>query len=169
VLAIGGTTLSHDSNYNWTNETGWSSGGGGVSRYESNPSYQSGLSYSKRANPDVAYDADPNSGFAVYDSYGGYGWNYIFGGTSAGVPQWSALIAIANQGRQAASKSVLDGVSQTLPAIYGMTTGTDGSEQLFDVTHGSNSQGSAGPGFDLVSGRGTPRRGDLVYQALVGY
>jgi subtilase family serine protease len=168
VLAIGGTTLSHDSNYNWTNETGWSSGGG-VSRYEAKPSYQSSLNYARRANPDLSYDADPNTGFAVYDSYGGYNWNYIFGGTSAGAPQWSGLIAIANQARVSAGKSVLDGVSQTLPAIYAMTTGTDGSEQLYDVTVGRNSQGRAGPGFDLVSGRGTPRRGDLVYQALVDY
>jgi subtilase family serine protease len=169
VLSVGGTTLSHDSNYNWSNEVGWSSGGGGVSAYETKPSYQSKLSYSNRANPDVAYDADPNSGFAVYDSYGGYNWNYIFGGTSAGAPQWSALIAIANQGRVAARKSVLDGYSQTLPAIYAMTTGTTGTEQLNDVTSGSNRVGSAGPGYDLVTGRGTPRRGDLVYQALVSY
>jgi subtilase family serine protease len=169
VLSVGGTTLSHDTGYNWTNEVGWSSGGGGVSRYEAKPSYQHSLSYSRRANPDVAYDADPNSGFAVYDSYGGYGWNYIFGGTSAGAPQWSALIALANQGRIGAGKSVLDGYTQTLPAIYGMTTGTTGTEQLNDVTSGRNSVGSAGPGFDLVTGRGTPRRGDLVYQALVNY
>jgi subtilase family serine protease len=173
VLAVGGTTLSHDSNYNWTNEVGWSSGGGGVSGYEAKPPYQSSLSYSNRANPDVAYDANPYTGFAVYDSYGGYNWNYIFGGTSAGAPQWSAMIAIANQGRVAAGKTVLDGYSQTLPYIYAMSTGTDGSQTLFDVTSGSNGVGSAGPGFDLVTGRGTPggnatRRGDfLVINALV--
>jgi subtilase family serine protease len=169
VLSVGGTTLSHDNNYNWTNEVGWLSGGGGVSRYEHKPSYQSSLSYSRRANPDVAYDADPNTGFAVYDSYGGYGWNYIFGGTSAGAPQWAALLAIANEGRVDAGKSVLDGYSQTLPAIYGMTTGTTGTEDLNDVTSGRNWVGSAGPGFDLVTGRGTPRRGDLAYQALVNF
>jgi subtilase family serine protease len=169
VVSVGGTTLSHDSNYNWTNEVGWRSGGGGVSRYERKPSYQKSLSYSKRANPDVAYDADPNSGFAVYDSYGGYGWNYIFGGTSAGAPQWSALFALANQARVRAQKAVLDGFSQTLPAIYAMSSGTTGTEQLNDVTSGRNSVGSAGPGFDLVTGRGTPRRGELVYQALVNY
>ena len=95
--------VSHDGSYNWTGETGWSSGGGGVSRYEPNPAYQSGLSYARRANPDVAYDADPNTGFAVYDSYGGYAWASL-GGTSAGAPQWSAIIALANQGRVAAGK-----------------------------------------------------------------
>jgi subtilase family serine protease len=169
VLSVGGTSLSHDTNDNWTGEVGWSGGGGGVSRFEAKPGYQKGLSYDKRANPDVAYDADPNTGFAVYDSYGGYGWDDIFGGTSAGAPQWSSLIAIADQGRVSAHKSVLDGYSQTLPAIYAMTTGTTGSEQLNDVTSGRNRVGPAGRGFDLVTGRGTPRRADLVYQALISY
>jgi subtilase family serine protease len=167
VLSVGGTTLSHDSGYKWTAESGWSSGGGGVSGYETKPGYQSGLSYSNRANPDIAYDADPSSGFAVYDSYGRYYWKYTFGGTSAGAPQWSAILALANQGRAALSKSSLDGLSQTLPTIYKMTTGTDGTQPLDDVTTGSNSVGSAGPGYDLVTGRGTPRRADLVYQALL--
>jgi subtilase family serine protease len=168
VLAVGGTSLTHDSGYNWSGETGWSSGGGGASSYESTPSYQSGLGYPHRANPDVAYNADPNTGFAVYDSYGGYGWAQ-YGGTSAGAPQWSALLAITNQGRVAAGKTVLDGTSQTLPAIYAMTTGTTGTEQLNDVTSGSNGVGTARPGYDLVTGKGTPRRSDLVYQALVNY
>jgi subtilase family serine protease len=166
VLSVGGTTLYHDANYNWSNEVGWSSGGGGVSRYEAKPSYQSGLSYANRAGPDVAYDADPNTGFAVYDSYGNYGWGQ-YGGTSVGAPQWSALIALANQGRAADNEAPLDGLTQTLPDIYAMTTGTTGTEQLNDVTSGSNSVGSAGPGYDLVTGQGTPRRADLVYQAFV--
>jgi subtilase family serine protease len=168
VVAVGGTHLTHDSKYNWTGESGWSSGGGGVSNYEKKPSYQSSLKYSRRANPDIAYDADPYTGFAVYDSYGGYAWGQ-YGGTSAGAPQWSAIIAIANEGRVTAGKSVLDGTTQTLPAIYGMTVGTTGSQQLYDVTVGRNRVGSAGPGFDLVTGRGTPRRADLVDSALVGY
>jgi subtilase family serine protease len=166
VLSVGGTTLSHDSNYNWTNEVGWSSGGGGVSGYEAKPPYQSGLSYSNRANPDVAYDADPYSGFAVYDSYGGYNWNYIFGGTSAGAPQWSALIAIANQGRG----TPLDGYTQTIPDIYAMLSGGSGtSDPLFDVTSGSNGVGTAGTGYDLVTGRGTPRLSNNVYSYLIGH
>jgi subtilase family serine protease len=168
VVAVGGTHLTHDSNYNWTGESGWSSGGGGVSRYEARPSYQSSLGYRRRANPDVAYDADLNTGFAVYDSYGGYAWGQ-YGGTSAGAPQWSAIIAIANEARVDLYKSILDGTKQTLPAIYATTTSTTSSQQLFDVTSGRNRVGSAGPGFDLVTGRGTPRRADLVYQALVAY
>jgi subtilase family serine protease len=169
VLAVGGTTLSHDASYNWSAETGWADGGGGKSAYESSPSYQSGLGYTKRAAPDVSYDGDPNSGFAVYDSVryeGASGWWQV-GGTSAGAPQWSALLALANQGRVAAGKGTLSGITQTLPAIYALSTGTDGSEALYDVTSGKNGVGSAGPGFDLVTGRGSPRRSDLVFQSLV--
>ncbi len=168
VVSVGGTSLSHDANFNWTGEVGWSYGGGGVSAYEARPSYQSGLSYTNRATPDIAYDADPNTGFAVYDSYGGYGWGQ-YGGTSAGAPQWTALIALANQQRAAQGESTLSGPSQTLPAIYAMATGTNGTQPLQDITSGSNGVGSAGPGFDLVTGEGTPRRSDLVVAALTGF
>jgi subtilase family serine protease len=169
VVAVGGTTLSHDSGYDWTGESGWSSGGGGVSAYEAKPSYQSGLSYSNRANPDIAYDADPNTGVAVYDSYGSSRFNPAWGqwgGTSIGAPQWSALLALADQGRVAAQKSVLDGFSQTLPALYAMTSDSNGTD-LYDVTTGSNGVGSAGPGYDLVTGSGTPRKAYSTYSYLV--
>jgi subtilase family serine protease len=172
VVSVGGTSLTHDASYNWTGETGWSSGGGGVSGFEVKPSYQSALSYANRANPDIAYNADPNTGVAVYDSYGANFFNPAwgqYGGTSAGAPQWSALIALANQGRVGASKGVLDGVSQTLPALYAMPTGTATGSTLYDVTSGGNGVGSAGPGYDLVTGLGTPRQANLVFQALVNY
>jgi subtilase family serine protease len=67
-----------------------------------------------RANPDVAYDASPSTGFAVYDSfaYNGttYGWMQI-GGTSAGAPQWAALLAIADQGRALSGQPALNAAS----------------------------------------------------------
>jgi subtilase family serine protease len=169
VVAVGGTTVYHDSSYNWAGEAGWSGSSGGMSAYEPSPSYQSGLGYSKRAAPDVAYDADPNTGFAVYDSVryqGTAGWWQV-GGTSAGAPQWSAILALANEGRTDAGKGTLSGLTQTLPAIYSLSTGADGSEALYDATFGANSVASAGRGFDLVTGRGTPRRADLVVRALV--
>ncbi len=169
VVSVGGTTLSHDSSYNWTGESGWSSGGGGVSAYEPKPPYQSALTYGNRAGPDVAYNADPNSGVAVYDSYGAKrtspAWGQ-YGGTSAGSPQWSALLAIADQGRVAAGKSILDGYTQTLPALYTMTSDSNGTD-LYDVTSGSNSVGTAGIGFDLVTGNGTPRKAYNTYAYFV--
>ena len=66
--------------------------------------------------PDVAYNA--GVGVAVYDTFGpDHGWVGI-GGTSAGAPQWSALIAIADEGRALAGLATLNGASQTMAAIY---------------------------------------------------
>jgi hypothetical protein len=138
-------------------ETAWSGSGGGTSRYESEPSYQTGVqSTGRRSTPDVAYDANPNTGFAVYDSYGSSGW-MVVGGTSAGAPQWAALIAIADQGLTLAGKGTLDG-AQT--RIYQLPGG-----DFHDVTSGSNGY-SAGARYDLVTGLGSPLAnlvvGDLV-------
>ena len=74
------------------------------SAYESQPSYQTSVvtqTSSARATPDVAYDAEPGTGVSVYDSfpYDGQTLDWVdVGGTSAGAPQWSALLAIADQG-----------------------------------------------------------------------
>ena len=96
VLAVGGTslTISGDS---YERESAWSGSGGGTSAYFSKPAYQTAYSGTQRAFPDVAYDADPNTGVFVYDTYeGGLG---EVGGTSDASPQWAALIALADQGR----------------------------------------------------------------------
>ena len=64
----------------------------------------------------LAFDADPRSGFAIYDTVGisqRSGWLQV-GGTSAGAPQWAALIAIADQGRALVGNGSLDGVTPTL-------------------------------------------------------
>ena len=78
MVAVGGTTLTAPGGV-YSSETGWGGSGGGISGYESQPSYQQGLvihngasvvnQNGKRAIPDIALDADPNSGVAVYDSY----------------------------------------------------------------------------------------------------
>src|SRR5262245_16620749 len=128
VLAVGGTTLTLDSSNNWKSETGWGHGflsfllggsGGGVSKYEPKPSYQNSVNTgTKRDSPDVAYVADPNTGVSVYDSNNG-GWLQV-GGTSAGAPQWAALLAIVNQGRTynaAGNQGTLKGID-VLSRIY---------------------------------------------------
>jgi subtilase family serine protease len=163
VLAVGGTTLTLDSAGNYLAETGWRSSGGGISAYESKPGYQSSVTQSstQRTAPDVAYDADPSTGFAVYDSVGlngTVGWIKV-GGTSAGAPQWAALVALADQGRAMCGYGSLDGPSQTLPLIYAMP-----STSFHDITSGYNGY-YAGPGYDLVTGRGSPYA-NLVVQSL---
>jgi len=168
VLAVGGTTLEISSSGDYGGETGWGNGfrsassggsGGGISQYEKAPAYQQGNYLSSvadangmRMSPDVAYDADPNTGVAVYDSTNG-GWQVI-GGTSAGTPQWAALVALADQMRAAVNESSLSTV-QTLTALY--------QEQgdFHDITSG-NSGYSAGVGYDLVTGLGSPEANLLV-------
>lgn len=71
VLAVDGTTLTLNSNNTYLNEIGWSGSSGGTSVYMATPSYQNNWSTivgSHRGVPDVAFNADPNSGVAVYDS-----------------------------------------------------------------------------------------------------
>ena len=76
VLSVGGTTLNtSDTLGTYSSEAVWNDTTGGSSRYETEPAYQkTAESTGKRTSPDVAYDANPNTGFAVYDSipYQGY-------------------------------------------------------------------------------------------------
>src|SRR5262245_36276649 len=168
VLAVGGTNLKLTAANDWSSEKGWGTGslsflfggsGGGISKYESKPGYQGSVTQSstKRTSPDIAYDADPATGVSVYDSMNG-GWLTV-GGTSAGAPQWAALMAIADQGRALAGKTPL-GSPDTLSAVYAMP-GTN----FHDITSGNNGYAAAA-GYDLVTGRGTPKA-NLVVNYLV--
>ena len=160
VLAVGGTDLQIGPSGNWSSETGWAGSGGGISAYEAQPGYQNGVvSQSRRSTPDVAYNAGIPMG--IYDTCGYSGWTSV-GGTSAGAPQWAALIAIADQGRALAGQSSLDGFTQTLPKLYQLP-----QSDFHDITSGSNGAYSAGTGYDLVTGRGTPYA-NLIVSGLVG-
>jgi hypothetical protein len=180
VLSVGGTTTNLDSAGNIISESGWGyfdtsalgeeGSGGGLSTVESQPLYQVGVvtqTSTVRTNPDVAYDADPETGFPEYDTFvnpGDAPWN-IIGGTSDAAPQWAALIAIADQGRALSGLGSLDGPTQTLPMIYAAP-----SADFNDITTGTtfgNPNYDAGPGYDLVTGLGTPVANRLVAD-LVG-
>jgi subtilase family serine protease len=152
VLSVGGTSLYTDGSGHYGGETVWSKGGGGASKYEGVPSYQSGLSLTSRGTPDVTYDGDPETGFAVYDTFGTGGWGQ-FGGTSIGTPQWAALIAIANQGRSLAGKQPL---ANAQAALYSMP-----SADFHDITAGNNNN-QATAGYDLSSGLGSPVANMLI-------
>jgi len=142
VVSVGGTTLNVTSTGALISETAWSDSGGGVSAFESQPAYQAncGLSYAKRACPDVSFDADPSTGVSVYDSTpddGKSGW-WGVGGTSVGAPSWAAIQAL--------------GLSAGDSNFY-----QDGSPSSYfrDITSGSNGY-QAGPGYDGVTGLGSP-------------
>ncbi|HET7034214.1 MAG TPA: CARDB domain-containing protein [Thermomicrobiaceae bacterium] len=168
VVAVGGTTLNLSDSGGVLSETAWSGSGGGVSRYESRPAYQSqAQSTTHRGIPDVSYDADPSTGFAVYDSvaYSGQSGWFQVGGTSAGAPQWAGILAAANQLRAAQGKTRLAGASSGANSVLYQLGNT-----LYDVASGANGSCGAvcqaGPGYDFVTGLGSPRAG--IDAALAG-
>jgi subtilase family serine protease len=180
VVAVGGTTLNTSAG-TYVSESGWSGSGGGTSAVEAKPAYQSALAPAMRSGPDVAYDADPGTGFAVYDSYkalGMVGWQ-VYGGTSCGAPQWAALIATADQQRALAGKAALNSMSNAsdpnyarsiLAAMYGMyTAGTAYSNSDFhDIVTGSAGKNNATTGYDQVTGIGSPFAENLIQDLVSG-
>ncbi len=182
VLSVGGTTLNaNGSETAWNASGSWWTGyggsAGGVSRYEPPPSYQAtalgaNAAYG-RLVPDVASDANPSSGVAVYTTApgnGATGW-FTIGGTSAGAPVWAGLIADADQARFAVGKPALSS-SQTLAGLYSLY-GTPSypssayATAFHDVTSGYNFAGNAGPGYDLVTGLGSPIASNIIARAAL--
>lgn len=101
VLSVGGTTLNLDKHGTYLSEIAWSGPNGGLSIYEPNPSFQSNwknIIDTHRGVPDVAWNADPNTGVAVYYSTVANGW-FVAGGTSVGAASLAATISIIDQGR----------------------------------------------------------------------
>ena len=117
VVGVGGTTLNTASNSRGWTESVWKTSttegtGSGCSAFEPRPSWQSSISLitaacSHRVDNDVAADADPSTGAAVYDTTNGNGgWNEV-GGTSESSPMIAAVFALAgnngNGGNNAAA------------------------------------------------------------------
>ncbi len=149
VLACGGTRL-HANRGKIISETVWNDGadggasGGGLSAHFSVPLYQQNIKAvsGRRGVPDVAGDADPESGYlTIVDGQSG-----VIGGTSAVAPLWSALIALFNQelGRN---------VGWLHPYLYGAAVQAGA---LRDITQGNNGSFSAQKGWDACTGLGTP-------------
>ncbi len=149
VVAVGGTTLNLTSGGDILSETAWSDSGGGLSVVFSQPSYQTGpgvynaYSNGMRQTADVAFNADPNTGYSVYFNRS---W-WEMGGTSFGAPQWAAIFALVNQAhgiRIGAGGISLYGLAnnspaQTYPAFHDSSTGANGyypSTGLWDYPTG---------------------------------
>ncbi|MEV6834181.1 putative Ig domain-containing protein [Streptomyces sp. NPDC051133] len=151
VTAVGGTALTTASNSRGWSESVWHTSstegtGSGCSAYDPKPSWQTDTGCSKRMEADVSAVADPATGVAVYDTYGGSGWA-VYGGTSASSPIIAGVYALA--GTPAASD---------YPAKYPYSH----TANLYDVTSGSNGSCSpsyfctAATGYDGPTGWGTP-------------
>lgn len=150
VIAVGGTTLNADASSTYVSEAAWPYGGG-VSKYEAKPSWQSALSGSFRNVPDVAFDADwDKSGIAYYlgksgSRQAGY---YVNGGTSLASPlfvgAWARLESAHGNTLGFAPKA-LYAYASTYP-FHDVTTGKNGPTATFY---------SAGAGYDNATGWGS--------------
>ncbi len=120
----------------------------------------------------MAYNASDSSTVPIYDTYGSGGWSQGgwstgwvgVSGTSMGAPQWAGLLAIVDQGRALAGLGSLDGPQQVLPLLYQLA----GSSDFHDITSGSNGNYYAGPGYDAVTGIGSPVANLLVPDLVNG-
>jgi subtilase family serine protease len=146
VTAVGGTHLTTSTNTRGWTESAWSSAGSGCSSYDTKPTWQTvTTNCTRRAEADVSAVADPATGVAVYQTYGGSGWT-VYGGTSASAPIVASTYALA--GAPAAG---------SYPASFPYSS----ASSLFDVTSGSNGSCgspicSSGTGWDGPTGLGTP-------------
>jgi subtilase family serine protease len=136
--------------------------GGAPSLFFPVPSYQNGLNLTARATPDISYNAAVNGGVLVFwgaiPAAAGF---YVVGGTSAGSPQWAAIVALANQ----AHEGPLGFIN---PALYSCPAG-----DFHDITVGNNAlAGSIGftaaAGWDDATGLGTPNVAKLVADLASG-
>ena len=154
ALACGGTRLVGAGSV-IRQETAWNDGpgggatGGGVSSVFPLPAWQANASVPPSANPggtrgrgvpDVAGDADPQSGYRVRVD----GENAVYGGTSAVAPLWAGLVARLAQATGGP-------VGFLNPRLYGGLAG-----DLHDITRGSNGAYAAGRGWDPCTGLGSP-------------
>lgn len=147
VIDVGGTNLQRSSTSRGWSETAWSSGGSGCSAYITKPTWQKDASCSRRMGSDVAAVADPNTGVAVYDSYGSTGganW-FVFGGTSVAAPLVGGMYA-------ANTAPLTTYPARTLYAGAGLNDVTAGSNGRCKVRYFC----TAGTGYDGPTGNGTP-------------
>jgi subtilase family serine protease len=178
VTSVGGTSLDATLNTGkYVAETTWNEDatgngatGGGVSTIFSVPSYQSGISgLTGRGIPDVAFDADPLTGVPIVVSQNGATIIAPIGGTSVGSPAWAGIVALANQ---YAGKRL----GYLNPTLYNILASSSYANVFHDITTGNNTVTgfgpsgpititgyNAGPGWDAVTGVGTPKTNSLVH------
>lgn len=179
VLAVGATNLYLNADNSYSSETGWSNpakiggnaGGsaGGISQYESQPAYQQGTvtqvsqSTSFRTTPDISFVGGSLTPVETYDSFGNGGPIFNTWGTSVSAPCWAGLIAIADQGLTLQGKPTLNSSAAGFAGQTTVQTLLYDSPLAFfhDITSGYNGF-NAGPGYDLVTGIGTPVANLLV-------
>jgi subtilase family serine protease len=167
VIAVGGTNLAANSSGSLevpVVETAWNGSGGGCSTQEAALSFQKTFlpaspACRNRAVPDVAVSGGPSSAVSVLISDQG-GWYEVYG-TSLAVQLYAGIIGDANAVRTSP-------LSSTLSDLYSDAAGAPYSTPYIsnfrDITSGTAGNFSAGPGWDFVTGLGSP-----LLNSLRGY
>ncbi len=122
VTAVGGTTLTRATNARGWQETAWLGSGSGCSRYISKPIWQWDGGCSKRTVVDVAAVADPETGVAVYNTYGSNGWT-LYGGTSVAAPIIAGVYGLAGNAASATNEHLYKQAAD----LNGVVTGSNGT------------------------------------------
>ena len=165
---VGGTSLSTDRSGTWLSEQSWfdvplSQGtGGGMSNLFERPVWQDGLTVGargdRRLTPDIAAVADPETGVKIV-----FGQQVtVGGGTSLAAPIWAGMAAVMNQYLLANGGRLLGDLN---PLLYEILEGAS-LPGFRDITLGGNAVNDALPGYDLVTGLGTPRIAGLAENLL---
>jgi kumamolisin len=162
VTGVGGTSLSTTSGGDWVGETTWSEpllsqgAGGGVSQAFPRPKWQTGVGTGGQLDrghgrqvPDVAADADPATGNLILVD----GHSRLGGGTSLATPIWAASTVLIDQYLRAAGHPAVGFFN---PTLYDLANGTPPFAPFHDITTGGNDVAAATPGYDMVTGLGSP-------------
>ncbi|WP_329572134.1 protease pro-enzyme activation domain-containing protein [Kitasatospora sp. NBC_01266] len=167
VTGVGGTQLlTSDSAGTYQSESCWNQGstgntrsGGGYSQIFAKPSWQTGTNQ-YRSVPDIALDADYGAGALSVNLNGK--WEDI-GGTSLASPLMAGYIAMVDQKSKAAGTADVGALN---PTIYAIGQSSQYASTFHDVTTGNNNTYSAGTGYDLCTGWGSPQ-GDNLADPLI--
>ncbi|MCV7176451.1 S53 family peptidase [Mycolicibacterium sphagni] len=168
ITSVGGTTLSTDIEGRWMDERAWidvplsQGSSGGVSRLFARPDYQRWIVVDRdtdhRLVPDVAAAADPFTGVQIV-----FGQNRrIGGGTSQAAPIWAGLAVLMNQYVLSHGGRPLGDIN---PLLYRAAQGSK-RPGFHDITKGGNAVDNPGPGYDLVTGLGSPITDNLAQNLL---
>ncbi|TVT17305.1 S53 family peptidase [Amycolatopsis acidiphila] len=186
VTAVGGTRMTLPSGGSSVVQSTWNTpgeqpgaSGGGVSQYQKLSgagNFQSGVQGAGYSNvcaaaagttcrqvPDVSALADPGTGYltAFGEDTNSQYWT-IIGGTSGAAPLWAAIMALTDASGSCAGNGAVGMVNPALYQHANLLTDVTAGNNILDGSGYTGNLYSAGSGYDLTTGLGTPKAPALV-------
>lgn len=163
-VSVGGTVIHTTSDGRIFGRSAWANGGGGASRFTKIPEHQRIFgdlckkSHGFRATPDIALNASPSPGYAVYNST--LGGIVSVGGTSVSAPIFAGLCGVILS-RNPGFIGKID-MPKHLYTLAGGTKYDFPQYYFHDIVTGSSGDNVAGVGYDFCTGLGSPRANAVV-------